>query len=195
MPALDPSLGALVALLALDRLPRTGWIQHGVPDPESIAGHVLGTAYLALHLAPREEPPLDLGRVLTLALVHDAPEALTGDLPRTAARFLPEGAKATMDAAAALALLEPLGAPALDAAREYLAAASREARFVRTCDGLQLGLRTLAYARAGQRGLEPFRASLVELDCGEFHAAAALRAEILRALDSGGQRTPAPRSR
>lgn len=179
MPFLEPILG----LLPLDDLPRTGWVLRGIPAPESIAGHILSTAYVALALTPDVTPALDLGRVLTMTLVHDAPEALTGDLPRIAAELLPEGAKAQLEAGATERLLRPLAPIAAEAFAEYRSQATREARFVRLCDKLQLGARHVAYVRAGQQGLEEFRAVAAGLDCSEFAPAEALRLEILSALD------------
>ena len=41
-------LAALTPLLALDRLPRSGWLLAGVPAPESVAAHSLGTALVVL---------------------------------------------------------------------------------------------------------------------------------------------------
>jgi len=175
-------LTALLALLVLDDLPRTGWILRGVPRPESVAGHVLGTAFVALALGPRVEPPLDMRGVLTMALVHDVPEAATGDLPRRAGAWLPGGAKREMEAAAAREVLEHLSLDAHAAFESYAASATREARFVRLCDKLQLGVRLLGYQRAGQRGLEEFAANLRRLDCREFQVADELRREILAAL-------------
>ena len=67
-------LASLLALGPLDALHRTGWVLRGVPRPESVAGHILGVAHMALALAPRVQPPLDLGRVLAMAVLHDAPE-------------------------------------------------------------------------------------------------------------------------
>ena len=151
-------LEPLLALLALDRLPRTGWIQRGVPEPESIAGHVLGTAHLALALAPRVEPALDQGRVLVMVLVHDAPEALTGDLPKAASELLPPGAKQAMESGAAERLFLPHAPDSVAAFREYQAQETREARFARLCDRLQLGVRLVGYRRSGQRGLDEFSA-------------------------------------
>ena len=55
---------ALVGLDTLADLPRTGWLQHGVAVPESIAGHTVGVAHVALALAPRVEPALDVDRVV-----------------------------------------------------------------------------------------------------------------------------------
>ncbi|MCB9914680.1 MAG: HD domain-containing protein [Planctomycetes bacterium] len=175
-------LDALLALVPLEALPRTGWIQRGVPAPESVAAHVLGTAWVALALAPRVTPPLDVDRVVALCAVHDAPEALLGDLPRSGARLLPAGAKRAAEERAAELLLGPLSPAALERHREALALDTREARLAKLCDGLQLGVRLLAYRRAGQRGLDEFVATVAALDCAEFEPAAALQRELLAAL-------------
>ena len=66
------TLEALLDLGALDALPRTGWLLRGVQPAESVAGHLLGVAHMALALAPRVDLPLDLGRVLAMAVLHDA---------------------------------------------------------------------------------------------------------------------------
>jgi putative hydrolase of HD superfamily len=179
-------LDALLALLALDRLPRTGWLQHGVPAPESIGGHVLGTAHVAVSLAARVHPPVDLGRLLALILVHDAPEALTGDLPRAAAELLPPGAKHSMEEGAAARLLGPLAPRLVEAWAEYSSGASREARLARHCDTLQLGVRLLGYRKLGHLGLDEFLRGVERLDCAEFPPAEELRREILAAWKQAG---------
>lgn len=173
-------LEPLLRLLPLDVLPRTGWALAGVPRPESIAGHVLGTAHLALALGPRIAPSIDLERLLTLILVHDLPEAASGDLPRPAGLALPEGAKEAMEDRLASQLAGPLGLE--EVWTEYRLAESREARLARICDKLQLGVRLVGYVRAGQQGLEDFRAGLESLDCSEFPPADELLQEILGAL-------------
>jgi putative hydrolase of HD superfamily len=177
-----PLLTTLLDLLALDDLPRTGWVLRGVSRPESIAGHVLGTCHVVLALGPRVEPALDTDRALAMAVLHDAPEALTGDLPRAAAALLPKGAKEQMEEGAARRLLAALPPACLERFFEYRAGATREARFVRVCDRLQLGVRLAAYHRLGVRGLEDFTAGIEALDCTEFAPAEALRREILAAL-------------
>jgi len=182
------TLEALLKLVPLDRLPRTGWVQHGVTVPETVAGHLVGVAHLALALAPRVEPALDVDRVVTLALVHDAGEALLGDLPRSGSRHLPVGAKQEAEARAAEEILGPCHATALARYREVQAIESREARFTRLCDRLQLGLRLLAYLRSGARGLEDFEATVRAIDCGEFEAAAEFHRELLGALDEASGR-------
>ena len=182
MTELRATLDALLALVPLESLPRTGWIQRGVATPESIAGHVLGTGFVALALAPRVEPPLDVDRVVSLCAVHDAPEALLGDLPRSGSRLLPPGAKREAEERAAELLLGPLSGLALERHREAQALESREARFAKLCDGLQLGVRLLAYRRAGHGGLDEFVETVAGLDASEFPVAAELRDALLAEL-------------
>ncbi len=175
-------LEALTALLPLDRLPRTGWILRGVAAPESVAGHSFGTALVALALGPDVAPPLDVDRAVSLALVHDTPEVLLGDIPKAGSELLPPGAKRAAEALALGQVLGPLSAFAQVRGAEFQAGETREARFARLCDKLQLGVRLVGYLRAGQRGLEEFRTGLEALDCAEFEPCEALRIEILTAL-------------
>lgn len=188
MTADTPSgpLDALLALLPLHDLPRTGWLQHGIQNPESVGDHTLGTCLVALALAQRVRPALDTDRAVALALVHDAPEALIGDWPKPASRLLPPGAKAAVEDRAAAQLLGPLSKVAHERFVEYRRMESREARFVRVCDGLHLGLRLLAYRRRGHGDLDDFETTLAALDCSEFDAADALKRDLIAALHAPG---------
>jgi putative hydrolase of HD superfamily len=185
------TLEALLALTPLERLPRTGWLLAGISSPESVAAHSLGTALVALALGPRVVPALDVDRVIALAVVHDAPEALLTDLPRSAVACLPSGAKEEAERRAAERLLEPLSELAATRFEEFRAQRTREARFARLCDRLHLGLRWIGYRRAGAGNLASFREGIEGLDCAEFGPCARLHAEILRAarvLDDEGRR-------
>ncbi|MFQ5351236.1 MAG: HD domain-containing protein [Thermoanaerobaculia bacterium] len=148
-------LDSLLELQALDRLPRTGYALRGVDEAESIAEHGFHLGVLVWAVAP-SVPEVDLARVLELALVHDLAEIRIGDLPRTAGRYLPEGAKAAAESAALAELLAPLGdrGPALFA--EFEAGETREARLVRACDKLQLMIKVFVYERWGATGLGEF---------------------------------------
>ena len=178
-------LDALGRLAALERLPRTGWCQVGDPCPESIADHVLGTSWIALALAPRVVPALDVDRVTVLALVHDAPEALLGDLPRSATELLPAGAKQAAEARAAERVLGPLSEVALARFREGQAGETREARFVKLCDKLHLGWRLLEVRRRASGDLTPFVEGIAALDASEFAPLESLRTELLGRLERG----------
>lgn len=180
----SPALDALLATTALERLPRTGWLLAGVPRPESVAAHSHGAALVALALGPRVEPALDVDRALALLVVHDVPEALLTDLPRSASELLPPGAKRAAEDAAAERLLPALSGLAVERRAEYVAGDSREARFAALCDRLHMGVVLVAYRRAGQRGLDDFAATIAALDCAEFPPCAALQAEVLAAVEA-----------
>ena len=55
----------------LKRTPRMGWVQRGIPNAESVAAHSYGAAYTAMLLAQVIEEPIDLGRILSMAVIHD----------------------------------------------------------------------------------------------------------------------------
>lgn len=67
------------AIGRLKEVPRTGWLDRGIPaaESESVADHSFGVALLAWLLAPDE---LDRARVVELALIHDLAEAVVGDV-------------------------------------------------------------------------------------------------------------------
>ena len=62
----------------LKQIQRTGWIEVGVYQPESVADHTFRTALLCMLYADLEK--IDTLKLLRMALIHDLPEALVGDL-------------------------------------------------------------------------------------------------------------------
>jgi putative hydrolase of HD superfamily len=78
----DSSLQNLIKFLKitgiLKRTQRAGWIEVGVYQPESVADHTFRTAFLSMLYADMEA--LDPLKVLRMALIHDLPEAVIGDL-------------------------------------------------------------------------------------------------------------------
>jgi putative hydrolases of HD superfamily len=84
-PAAKALLGLAQFALKLKSVPRTGWLDRGVPplQVESVADHSLGVAVLAWGCALQrraEGVAIDPERVLMLAILHDLAEAETGDL-------------------------------------------------------------------------------------------------------------------
>ena len=67
----------LIEALRLKALDRAGWVRVGVPDPESVAAHSWGVAWLVSVLCP---PELDREKALLIAVVHDLAEVRIGDL-------------------------------------------------------------------------------------------------------------------
>jgi len=62
----------------LKTIPRTGWVESGVDDPESVADHSYRTALTAMVLS--DTLGLDTCKVMRMALLHDLAEAETGDM-------------------------------------------------------------------------------------------------------------------
>ncbi len=81
----------------LKRTARTGWNQRGVPNAEDVAAHSYGVVFATLILAQVIEEPLDMGRALAIAALHDLPEGLTTDIPTPAWRYLPSGVKTDVE--------------------------------------------------------------------------------------------------
>ena len=64
---------------ALKTTPRTGWVNHGVDKPESIADHMYRMSLMAM-VAAKSMPELNQDRCVKLALIHDLAEAIVGDI-------------------------------------------------------------------------------------------------------------------
>jgi putative hydrolase of HD superfamily len=145
-----PAAAALLRFLHLaGRLkdtPRAGWALRGISLPESVAEHSHRAALLALVLAPHARPPLDVARCVAMALVHDLAEALVGDITPyddVSAEEKRRREEAAMREISALAGDQSLAG----LWREYDAAESPEARFVKELDKLETVLQAAEYAR------------------------------------------------
>lgn len=148
-------LDVLLELQTLDRVPRLGYPLRGVQEGESVTEHSWHVLFLVWALAP-EIPEVNAARAMEIALVHDLAELRIGDLPRTAARYFPDGAKQTAEAQAMAELLAPLPERSRELFAEYQAGTSPEARLVKACDKLQLMLKVKVYEGWGAGGLGEF---------------------------------------
>lgn len=137
-------------------LPRAGWVRAGVRQPESVAAHAWGVAWLVLALCP---PHVDRGRALALAVVHDLAEVRVGDLtphdPVTAVEKRRREEEAFRELVAGRADLE-------DLLREYLDASTPEGRFVRACDKLDMALQAAWYEAREPLDLREFVESALQ---------------------------------
>ena len=131
----------------LKRTARTGWVQRGVPQPESVAAHSFGVTYTALILAQQLAEPIDAGKVLAMAAIHDLPEGLTTDIPTPAWRFLPAGIKIEVERSAMEEMLPdgPFGTTLMPLWEEYQAGQTLEAKLVHDADKLDMVLQAYLY--------------------------------------------------
>lgn len=143
----------LLEALGLKRLPRAGWVRRGIEDPESVAAHAWGVAWLVLVLLP---PELRRERALAYAVLHDLPEVRVGDLTPADGVSRPEKQAREHGAMQALCGARP---DLLDLWEAYERQQDPEARFVRQLDRLDMALQAVAYERLTGQDLREFLAS------------------------------------
>lgn len=160
----------------LKQLYRQGWLRHEIPPEqcETVAEHSFGVAVLALLLA---EPPLDLLKVMRLALLHDFGEIYAGDI--TPADEIPLAQKQALERGSMRRVLGrlPDGEAYIALWEEYEAQASAEARFVQQIDRLEMVLQAAVYEHQQPVDLSEFFAS------GELGLDNASLQEILQELE------------
>ncbi len=142
----------------LKTIPRMGWRVRGVRDGESVAEHSFAVAVISMLLASRMGIDIDVERLLKIALIHDLPEHMLGDIHAPATRLLGQEVKE----AAELRILEELFG-SLDDADEYIGLwkefadrSSVEGRIVRAVDKLEMFTQAYLYEREGNRMLDDF---------------------------------------
>jgi putative hydrolase of HD superfamily len=151
----------------LKQLPRTGWLLAGVSLPESVAEHSFATTLLAWQLAEAVnadwatqglQQPLDIDRVLRIALVHDLAESLLTDLPKRSTDLIGRAIKHKAEAQAMAQLFgaAPGGEQAILLWEEYSVATTPEAHLVHDADKLEMVHQALRYEARGQRNLSEF---------------------------------------
>ncbi len=146
----------VVGLDPLADLPRTGWLLRGVRPCESVAEHSFGVVLVTMLLVDAlraEGMVVDGERAMRMAVVHDAPEARTGDVP------MPNKTPALREALRVLEadLVERLLPEAPRADWHALEAGeSLEARIVKAADKLQMMIKALCYGAQGRGELMDF---------------------------------------
>lgn len=155
MPRAPAELAFVLEAEKLKLEPRRGWRRLGIKDCESVADHSWRLALMAMLYA--DLLGLDAGKAMRIALLHDLPEARTGDsMPGewTSAQ------KHAREARALRALLKPLP-PKLRRAwftawQDYEDGRSPEARLVAELDKLEMVAQGLAYERRGRARAQDF---------------------------------------
>ena len=122
----------------LKSLPRTGWIQNGVNNPESVASHSWGMSLLAMKLCPKN---LDLSKVLQICIVHDLPESIVGDI--TPYDGVSKDEKRNMESDA----MKNVAPEFFELWKEYEDQSSEEAKFVKRMDKLDMSVQAMIYKR------------------------------------------------
>jgi putative hydrolase of HD superfamily len=145
-------LDALLTAYQLKDEQRTGWQLRNVADPESVAGHSWGVAFLTLAYA--DEAGVDADEALRLAVLHDVGEAELGDVPtRADPDHQPDVSAAEKEAqekATVADLADALGDDLRGDWEQYEAKDTPEARLVKDMDLVDMCVQALLYEREGR---------------------------------------------
>ena len=130
----------------LKRTPRAGWVEVGIRQPESVADHTFRTCILCMIYADMEG--LDQPKLLTMALIHDLPEAIIGDL--TPLRKTKESKEEEDVAINQILKLLPKKQREkyMMVWNEYQEGKTREAKDVRQLEKLEMALQAKEYEKA-----------------------------------------------
>ena len=152
----------LSTVITLKRIPRSGWITHGVslPDVESVADHTFSTCAISLLLTDLEQRRgvrVNAERVLRIATLHDLAEALTFDISKSYLAYLGERGgiiKNEIEASAWKYLAKSLGSASLSERytklqKQYVSNVTVEARIVHAADSIDILLQILELRRRG----------------------------------------------
>ncbi|TFK51989.1 HD domain-containing protein [Heliocybe sulcata] len=136
---------------------RTGWVDHGIPDAESISDHMYRMSILAMCTSDQK---LDVSKCVMMAVVHDLAEAQVGDIsPREG---IPKAEKRRLEAEAMHNFVHEMlhNSPAAQRIhalwQEYEEGLSEEARFVKDLDRLEMALQAREYETRHARDLQGF---------------------------------------
>ncbi len=135
--------------VSIKSLARTGWMNRGVPPAlaETVAAHTFEVAFLTLLIAKtlvRRGINVDLGKALTIAIIHDIPEALAGDIVKWSKERLRGVEKLDEEA------LRDLGLGLFnELLKEFEEKATLEGALVKLADHLATMLEAKRYLRQG----------------------------------------------
>lgn len=147
----DSSLQDFVKFLeivgVLKNIQRTGWVEVGVYQPESVADHTFRTAFLCMLYADIET--LDTLKLLRMSMVHDLAEAIIGDLtPKQKTEETRQNEETAIHDILRL-LPEPQRETFLAVWSEYRQGETREAKAVRQLDKIEMALQATEYKKMG----------------------------------------------
>jgi putative hydrolase of HD superfamily len=146
----------------LKKVSRSGWMRVGIKSPESVADHTFRTALLCMIFSSLEG--LDELKMLQMALIHDLPEVIVGDL--TPSEKIKSDKNSEEDAMRSLLALLPkeVRGKCIKVWHEYTTSETDEAKAVRQLEKLEMALQAREYEESGatRENLEAFVKSAEE---------------------------------
>ncbi|GAA2625482.1 oxetanocin [Paractinoplanes durhamensis] len=153
----------------------------GVPDPESVSDHCFETAIIAYMLAQQIAEPVDMGKVLAMALFHETGEVRLTDLPRRSAPYVKQfKRKAEQDAS--VDILGGVAESVLPLLEEMHELETLEARLVEAAEELQIIAAAMYYAKENRGDMSEYRRDAEKYDPLGIGPAAAVAEVVKRRL-------------
>jgi len=139
-------------------IPRMGWMVRGIRDGESVAEHSYAVGLISMLVADRMKIDVDVGKLLRIALLHDLPEHMLGDIHAPATKMLGEDVKEAAEERIMRELFSGIegGDTYVALWKEFVDRSSVEGRLVRAVDKLEMFTQAYQYEREGNRMLEKF---------------------------------------
>lgn len=159
--SVDPLIFLYFQINHLKQLYRQGWLseRRDIPEKqcESVADHVFGVSILALFVCDLYFPKLDSLKVLMMCLIHELCEVINGD-PRSPQTRKGKLSKHIAERAAIIELLKhfPNFEKYLILWEEYEEGKTREARFVKQIDKLEMAFQAKIYSLQHGKNLQDF---------------------------------------
>jgi putative hydrolase of HD superfamily len=136
----------------LKGLKRTGWVEKGVRDPESVADHSFMLAILAYVYSKKFG--LDTDKCVKMALLHDVCEVYSGDIPdkvRDEDQPVPDSEKKRIEERGLKKLISPLpedfSSEIYDLWKEFEKRETPEAKLVKDLDKLEMCMQAEEYSK------------------------------------------------
>lgn len=160
VPTGDVDTDRLAFFHVLERLKtrkRTGWINRNITYPESIADHMYRMAILAMCTS---DASLNISKCVLMCIVHDLAEAQVGDI--TPSEGISKEEKKRLESEAMHNFVHDMlhgseAALKIEALwREYEEQQTKEAKFVKDLDRLEMALQAREYEKEHGRNLQEF---------------------------------------
>ncbi|GMM32210.1 5'-deoxynucleotidase [Martiniozyma asiatica (nom. inval.)] len=149
-----PSLNAFFHMVSQLKVPRTGWVHLGIPEPEHIGDHMYRMSIICLTLPLIN---LDKEKCIKIALVHDLAEALVGDIVPSDPMGKVEKSKREYKAMLYLAsFMGDEGEKIVELWKDYELQRCKEGILVKDIDKYELLLQTWEYENKHNKKLDEF---------------------------------------
>ncbi|MDA3814136.1 MAG: HD domain-containing protein [Candidatus Cloacimonetes bacterium] len=146
---------------SLKNLFRQGWLKRGVEKKfcESVADHSFSTTMLAWLIADEYLPELDLSKVLKYSLLHEIGEIYAGDI--TPVDNVREAEKYKLELSAVIKVFSKIkyGDKYIKLWKEFENSDSKEAKFIKQIDRLEMALQAHFYEKKLDMNLHDFKNS------------------------------------